>query len=121
MKRPQIPAIGAATLGSGAAVTAAFASACCVGPAIAPIFLSILGASGLVAVSYLRPYTPWMLLGSAILLAFAFRQLYRRQPCADGEKPPVSLGIRIARCIVWLASVLWVVSAIYAIYGFLHE
>ena len=110
-------AIGAATVGSGAALTAGVASACCVGPALAPIFVSILGAGGLAAVSGLRPFTPWMLLAAAVMLGFSFFQLYRRQAmCA-----PAPIGVRIARVVTWLASVLWLLSTAYSIYGFLHE
>lgn len=107
-------AIGAATLGTGAAIAAGIASACCVGPALAPIFLSVLGASGLIAVAGLRPFTPWMLLGSAIMLGFSFWQLYRRRICA-------TTGLRVARVIVWLAAAGWLASTAYAIYGLITE
>jgi hypothetical protein len=123
MKRPhELPAIGAATVGTGAVITAAVASACCVGPALAPIFLAILGASGLVAVSGLRPYTPWLLLGSAAMLVFSFRQLYRTNACAAGSPARrTSSGMRVARFVVWIAACLWLVSTTYAVYGLLHE
>ena len=123
MKRSsEIQAVGVATVGTGAAVTAAIASACCVGPALAPIFLAIFGASGLVAVSGLRPYTFWMLLGSAAMLAFSFRQLYRKNACSTPTAmSTVSRGVRFARAILWIAALLWFVSSSYALYGFFHE
>jgi hypothetical protein len=123
MKRSsELPAIGAATVGTGAVLTAAVAGACCVGPALAPIFLTVLGASGLVAISGLRPYTPWLLLGSAAMLTFSFRQLYRTKVCATGtpQRRP-SIGMRVARFVVWIAACLWLVSTTYAVYGLLHE
>ncbi len=107
-------AIGAATLGTGAAITAGIASACCIGPALAPIFLTVLGAGGLIAVASLRPFTPWMLLGSGLMLGFSFWQLYRRRECA-------TTGLRVARVIVWIAAVGWVASTAYAIYGLIME
>jgi hypothetical protein len=101
-------AIGAATIGTGAALTAGVAGACCAGPALAPVFLAILGSGGLIAASALRPFTPWMLLGSAAMLAFSFRQSYRS--CS-----------RVARVVTWVAAGLWVVSTAYAVYGLFNE
>lgn len=118
----KVPAIGAATVGTGAALTAVVASACCVGPVLAPIFLAILGASGLAAVSGLRPYTPWLLVGSAAMLAFSFRQLYRADACEVGTRAArSSASMRVARFAVWIAAGLWLISTAYAVYGSLHE
>ncbi|MGA7285173.1 MAG: mercuric transporter MerT family protein [Candidatus Cybelea sp.] len=114
-------AIGAAGLGTGAALTAGVASTCCVGPALAPVFLSVLGASGLASVSGLRPFTPWLLLGSALMLGFSFWSSYRRPACADGIAPPISRAAHVARVVTWLAAVLWIISAAYSAYGFLNE
>ena len=114
--------IGAATLGTGAALTASVASACCVGPALAPVFLSVLGASGLAAVSGLKPYTPWMLVASGSMLGFSFWQTYRRLGCnAEGSVTPISVGVRIARIVTLIAAVLWLTSAAYSLYGLFHE
>ncbi|HEY2473845.1 MAG TPA: mercuric transporter MerT family protein [Candidatus Cybelea sp.] len=122
MNRPsQAGAIGAATVGTGAALTAGIASACCVGPALAPIFVSVLGASGLVAVSGLRPYTPWLLIASAAMLGFSFLQTYRRPACATGGSASVSIGVRIARVVTWAAAALWLASTAYSIYGLVNE
>lgn len=118
----ELPAIGAATAGSAAVFTAAVAGACCVGPALAPVFVSVLGASGLATVSGLRPYTPWLLVLSAALLAFSFRQVYRAYACAvSNAGGSVSLRVRAARFIVWIAAAFWCLSAAYAVYGLLHE
>jgi len=118
----QVGAIGAATVGTGAALTAGIASACCVGPALAPIFVTVLGASGLAAVSGLRPYTPWLLLASGAMLGFSFWQTHRQSACAvEGSAIAVPFGLRLARFITWAAALLWLTSAIYSIYGFLNE
>jgi hypothetical protein len=115
-------AIGAAGVGAGAALAAGVASACCVGPAVAPVLLSVLGATGLVTVAGWRPFTPWLLLGSALMLASSFRQGYRRRACAPGGAPsPIPLAVRIARIVTWAAAFLWLISAAYAAYGFLNE
>ena len=123
MNRPtQIGAIGAAAVGTGAAVTAGVASACCVGPALAPIFLAVLGSGGLIAVSTLRPYAPWMLLGAAVMLTFSFRQTYHQQPCTvDGTPAPKPVSLRVARAVTWIAAALWVLATAYAVYGLLNE
>jgi hypothetical protein len=118
----QVGAIGAATVGTGAALTAGIAGACCVGPALAPVFLAVLGASGLAAVAGLRPYTLWLLLASGVMLGFSFWQTYRRSACTiDGSATAVPFGLRLARFVTWVAALLWLASATYAVYGFLHE
>ena len=108
----QLPAMGAAALGTGAALTAAVAGACCVGPAVAPILLSILGTGGLIAAAGLHLYTPWLLLASGLMLAYAFRQVHRARACSRR---------RVAQFITYAAAFLWCLSATYALYGFLHE
>ena len=123
MKRAsEASAIGAAGLGTGAALTAGVASACCVGPALAPIFVAVLGAGGLATVAGLRPFTPWLLLASGAMLGFSFWQTHRRAACAaDGSAIALPLGLRIARFVTWVAAVLWLASALYSAYGFLNE
>jgi hypothetical protein len=118
----QVGTIGVATVGTGAALTAGIASACCVGPALAPIFVTVLGAGGLAAVSELRPYAPWLLLASGAMLGFSFWQTHRRSACAvEGSAVAIPFGLRIARLIIWAAAALWLASTVYSIYGFLKE
>lgn len=122
MRAREASAVGAATIGTGAVLAATVAGACCVGPALAPIFVSVLGASGLAAVAGLRPYSPWLLLASAAMLAFSFRQAYYKQPCAeDGASFPIPRSVRFARVVLGAAAVLWLVSATYALYGLVHQ
>jgi hypothetical protein len=118
----QVSAIGAASVGTGAALTAGVASACCASPAVAPILVTILGASGLAAVSGLRSYTPWLLLASGAMLGFSFWQTHRRPACeVEGSAITLPFGLRVARIITWAAALLWLASALYALYGFLNE
>jgi hypothetical protein len=118
----QVGAIGAATVGTSAALTAGIASACCVGPALAPIFVTVVGAGGLAAVVGLRPYTPWLLLVSGVMLGFSFWQTHRRSACVvEGSVTAVPSGLRLARFFTWAAALVWLASAIYSIDGFLNE
>jgi hypothetical protein len=62
------------------------------------------------------------LVASGAMLGFSFWQTYRRSACAvEGTATPVAFGLRLARFITWAATVLWLASAIYAIYGFFNE
>jgi hypothetical protein len=89
---------------------------------VAPIFVTILGASGLAAVSGLRPYTPWLLLASGAMLGVSFWQTHRRPACAvEGSAITLPFGLCVARFITLTAALLWLASAIYALYGFLNE
>lgn len=114
MKRASVTAVGTAGAGTGAALTATLASACCVGPSLAPLAVWILGAGGLVAVSALRPYAPYLLAAAALMLAFSFRSAYAQRSC-------VTRGVRFARFVTWIAAILWLLSLADSIYGFFHE
>lgn len=105
----QAGAAGAAVAGTGAAVGAAAATACCVGPVISPLIVAVLGAGGAAAVAGLKPYTPYLLAGSAVLLAFGFRLAYRRpRECAtDGSRPASRRWVRL---VLWGAATVWLAS-----------
>ena len=101
--------VAAAGSGLGAALLAAGASACCVGPAVAPVFVSVLGASGAARAARLQPYSPHHHNGSLLLLVYGYWSLYRRrQLCAAGVCRPSPRPVRL---MLWVASALWVVSA----------
>lgn len=120
MKRSnEASAIGTATVGTAAAVTAALASACCVGPSLAPVLISVLGASGLIAMTWLRPYTPLLLVLSAALLTLSFHHAYAPSSCPQVDEIPRS--VKVARMVTWLAALLWLFAVGDSIYGFLHE
>ncbi len=74
----------AAGVGAGAALAGRLASACCVGPSLAPIAISVLGAGGLIAVSALRPYTPLLLVGG---LRYCSRSVFDRFTGANLPAP----------------------------------
>jgi len=114
-------AVGAATIGTGAVLRRRSpVRAASVRRLL--LFVSVLGASGLAAVAGLRPYSPWLLLASAAMLAFSFRQAYYKQPCAeDGASFPIPRSVRFARVVLGAAAVLWLVSATYALYGLVHQ
>ncbi len=118
--------VGAATIGTGAVLTAAVASACCVGPALGPVFLAAFGASGLAAVAGLRPYAPFLFLASAAMLAFAIHRVYfRRAVCSTGAASARRLSAivreRAVRGLLLVAVLIWVMSLSYSVYGYLHE
>jgi len=91
-------ALAAAGGGIGAAVAAALAGACCVGP----VAISLLGVGGAVAAAGLAPYRPFLLGASIVLLGIAF-WLVHRPPRVTGVscKPG---GARSTRLVFWLAA-----------------
>lgn len=120
--RQDAAAVGAATAATGSAVTAAVAAACCVGPSIAPLLLPVLGASGLIAIAALRPYMIWLEVVTALLLAFSYWQVYRRRAvCLQANALQIPRSLRVARTVTWVATGLWLVSLLYALYGVTHE
>jgi mercuric ion transport protein len=101
-----IAAIGASLSGLGAAVTAAAASLCCVGPAV----VSIVGVSGAVAAAGLKPYRPLLILASLALIGVGLWFAYRPTMAGSlGAACPSRAG-RISRSIVWIAAALWLAA-----------
>jgi hypothetical protein len=104
-----VQTVAAAGSGLGAALLAAVAGTCCVGPVVGPIFVSVLGASGAARAAGLKGYSPHLLLGSLLLLAYGYWSVYRRRRlCAAGVCGPSPRPVRL---MLWVASALWVVSA----------
>lgn len=104
-------ALGAATSGAGAALLATAASACCVGPALAPVVVAVLGASGAAWAAGLKPYSPYLLAAALGSLLYGFRVAYRRPTgCPDGacarSRPPA------ARLVLWVAAAVWFGAAL---------
>lgn len=89
--------------------------ACCAGPALGPLTVSLLGASGAVWVAGLKPYSPYVLGGSFLLLCWGFWSRRRERVCAvsEGQRPPRSAAM------LWIASVLWVGSLLTNLSGWL--
>jgi mercuric ion transport protein len=120
--REDATAVGAATVAAGSAFTVAVSAACCAGPSLAPLLLPVLGASGLITIAALRPYTIWLELFAALMLAFSFRQVYRRRvACASGGAQTIPRSLRVARIVTWVAAGLWIISLLYGFYGMTHE
>ena len=96
--------VGTSLAGIGAAATAAAASLCCVGPAV----VSIVGVSGAVAAAGLKPYRPFLILGSMALLGLAFWLTYQPRTAASGGAVACRTRAgRMSRRIVWIAAVVW--------------
>lgn len=101
--------VGAALTSGGAAATATAAAACCV-PVLSPILVAALGAGGAAWVTGLKPLSPYLLLGSFLLLAYAFRRVYGRRTTCERESPPASRRIWLARItlgLLWLSTLVW--------------
>ena len=62
-EQSEIKGVGAAATSAGAAAIATAASACCI-PIVAPLVVTVLGASGAAWAAGLKPYSLHFLLGS---------------------------------------------------------
>ena len=97
--------VAAAGGGIGAALVATVAGACCVGPVVSPILVSVLGAGGAARAAGLKPYSPWLLLGSLLLLGLGFWSVHRRRLlCAAGACQPSPRAVRIT---LWVGLAVW--------------
>ena len=106
-------AIASASTGLAAATLTVVTTACCVSPVVAPIIVSVLGASGAAWAAGLKPYGWWILGASVVCLAYGFRTVYRpRQECAVGAPNPNRALQRVARSALWVGAAFWVVSAL---------
>jgi hypothetical protein len=116
----EIRGVGAAATSAGAAAIATAASACCI-PIVAPLVVTVLGASGAAWAVGLKPYSLYLLVGSLGLLTFGFWSVYRpKRACADGTCPPGrSNAARAARVILWFAAALWLGAAVLNILPYL--
>lgn len=102
---------GAAVGGLAAAVTATFASLCCIGP----VTFFLLGAGGAVAAAGLAPFRLPLLLASGIMLGLGFWRTHRVPSTAGGACPPrvgrwIRVSLRIA-LVAWIAgAILWLAA-----------
>jgi hypothetical protein len=102
-------AIATASTGVAAAALTVVTAACCVSPVLAPILVSVLGASGAVWAAGLKPYGWWILGGAFACLAYGFWTVYRpRRACAVGEAPP-NRGTwpTVAKVSLWFGAACW--------------
>ena len=121
---PPVAAAGTAASGAVAALTATVASACCVGPVIAPAIVAALGAGGAAWAAGLKPYSPVLLAGSGLLVGSSFWVLYGRRgsACATADGGAADGGTasgtgRAARLwryvlvgTVWISALIWALS-----------
>jgi mercuric ion transport protein len=98
--------VGSTVGATGAALTATVASLCCVGPVV----VSIVGVSGALLAAGLKPYRPYLMLGSLVLLALSFWLVYG--PAArsvSGAACPARSG-RTIRVVLWIAAGAWALA-----------
>lgn len=109
MKGETAGAIASASTGVAAAALTIVTAACCVSPVVAPIIVSVLGASGAVWAAGLKPYGWWILAGAFICLAFGFWTVYRpRRDCAIGDAARNRAGWpTVAKFSLWLGAACW--------------
>ncbi len=108
MRTRGIAAVGASLTGLGAAITAAAASLCCIGPAV----VSIAGVGGALAAARLQPYRPILIVASLLLIGMGIWFAYRPAAASDlGAACPSRAG-RISRIVVWVAATLWLVALV---------
>ncbi|MGH7533760.1 MAG: mercuric transporter MerT family protein [Gemmatimonadales bacterium] len=102
-------AVGASVGGMGGALTTIVASACCASPALAPLIVGILGASGAAWAAGLKPYRGYILLASLFMLLFSFWTVYRPRPaCPVGVVPPAPhWTARAVKVVLWIGALLW--------------
>ena len=103
-------AIASASTGLASALLTVLAGACCVSPVLAPILVSVLGASGAVWAAGLKPYGWWILGASAALLALGFWSVYRpRRACTTADvRRPNRVMERLAKLSLWIGAAFWV-------------
>jgi hypothetical protein len=107
-------AIASASTGVAAAALTVVTAACCVSPVIAPIIVTVLGASGAVWAAGLKPYGWWILGAAFACLAFGFWTVYRpRRDCAVGTMPRQSGGWpTVAKVSLWFGAACWMAGVL---------
>src|SRR5262245_25128439 len=103
--------LGAAAAGAGSALAAVLATSCCV-PILAPLIVAVLGASGAAWAAGLKPYSPYILAGSLVLLLYGLWTVYRPRPACPAEGCPTTGAGRGVKALLWVAVALWTVAAL---------
>ena len=111
LKRHPPGTLGAAAAGAGSALAAVLASSCCV-PILAPLIVAVLGASGAAWAAGLKPYSPYLLGGSLLLLLYGLWTVYRPRPACPSEGCPTAGAGRGVKAVLWVAVALWLLSAL---------
>lgn len=108
---------GVIASGSGGLAAAALtivAASCCVSPALAPLIVGVLGASGAVWAASLQPYAWWILGVSGLCLGAGFWTVYRPRPvCAVGEPRASNAKLAgAARISLWVGAGAWIAGVL---------
>ena len=100
---------------SGAVSTAILSAACCLGPLV----LAFLGLGGAGMALALEPYRLYFLAGTAFLLGFGFYHMYWRQQaeCGDDEACTMPRTNRIGRVMLWVATIVVIITAAFPEYS----
>ncbi len=97
--------LGPVVSGASAAVASTAASLCCAGPAA----IAVMGVNGAILAAGMRPYRPYLLVISFLMLAFSHWSVYKPFAARLGRTCPRTVG-RISRAVLWLATVMWVAA-----------
>ena len=103
--------LGAAAAGAGSALAAVLAGSCCV-PILAPLIVAVLGASGAAWAAGLKPYSPYLLVGSLALLLYGLWTVYRPRPACSPEGCPTAGAGRGVKAVLWVSLALWLLSVL---------
>lgn len=91
---------------AGSLIAAVLASSCCIGP----LLLVTLGVSGawIGNLSALEAYKPYFVLIAIVFLAIGYWQVYikPKRACLDGEVCARPISDRLIKSVLWLATVL---------------
>jgi len=102
--RREIAEVGSSAGAVGAALTAAAAALCCIGP----LALTLLGVNGMILAAGLKPYRFHLLLGSILMLGLAFWVVYH--PLRVGGAACSTRSARLTRVVLWLATLVWIAA-----------
>lgn len=105
-------ALGAASTGIGGALSTVVASTCCLSPALAPLIVGVVGASGAAWAAGLQPYNGYILAGSFVMLAAGFWMAYRPDSRCEANVGGRRWVKRATRGTLWVGSVLWTASVL---------
>ncbi len=96
---------GAILGASSAALTSAASSICCIGP----LAITLLGVNGAILGAAIKPYRPFLLIVSGLLLALAFGLYFR--PAVNGRDVKCSVRAkRVQKSFLWTGVGLWVAA-----------
>jgi hypothetical protein len=110
-RRRPYAALSAAAAGAGSALAAVLASSCCVGPVVAPLIVAVLGAGGAAWAAGLKPYSPYLLAGSFIVLLVGLWTVYRPRPACAAKGCPTPVG-RDVKAVLWTSAAVWLLAAL---------